>query len=182
MKNKNVIMKKTFVCLLVLSFCLSISAQDQPPVRNRHSTPDTNQKDTTKLKGGALIDTIHNKNKEEMEKMEMKPDSSKRDTIPKISINILDEDFYAMVSQEKPAAETDPKITQLEKDISVLKGMVKENPSIKAQLASLENRKNQLKFQLREGVKDKNASTDANWNTEYAAVRKKVDELLAKYH
>jgi hypothetical protein len=145
-------------CIFVSAFSF---AQDSVKVKNRHDIPDT-VRDTVKLKGGALIDTIHSKPDKDMMK---KPDSSSSS-----KTNLWQ--FMAYAQDER-----NEKIAALENGISDLKkNMDTKNVSYKSAVATVENKKNELKSTLKNNPNMSEKDRQI-WDNNYKELILKVNTL-----
>jgi hypothetical protein len=153
-----------FIGVYFLSFLSysDISAQDSIRVKNRHDVPDTSVKDTTKLKGGALIDTIN-----------IKPPKNK-ETTDTLSFTPKKQDLLIAYQDEK-----NKMISDLEKDINGLKAKLSNSTSAdKGNIAGLENKKNELKERLKNRTMDTKESE--RWMSDYSDLKARVDKLKEK--
>jgi hypothetical protein len=154
--------------LLLSAFLLTVNfsgiAQDSIKIKNRHNLPDTTP-DTGKLDGGALIDTIHT--------TDSIPSDEKTDTTSQIDMNT--QDVYAMLQDDRQA-----KLADVEKDIIALKAGMKKSDDVstRSALASIENKKNELKARLKNGLSE--SKEIEKWNAELAELKVKIEKLKSK--
>jgi hypothetical protein len=153
----------TAACLIAIG----AFAQDSIRIRNRHSSPDTSDRDTTKLKGGVLLDSIHTdpKTKEELKEMQRPPDSTNKASKPRNNFIAQNEDL----SKE---------IGQVEERIAALKKK-QMDVSRKSQLATVENKKNELKQRIKNGEVNQPGARD-KWNADMKSILEKLTQLESK--
>jgi hypothetical protein len=129
--------------------CNQMYCQDSTRIKN---LPGTSDSSTTKLNGGALIDTINPGNGNSQQKA-------------------------AAVSY----ADADKRIEEMEKEIAALKTEIRKSTdsSLKSSLAGIENRKNTLKAQLKENG---DADKREKWEKDYSDLKVKVENLKFRIH
>jgi hypothetical protein len=157
--------------LLIIAGCLVTYfafGQDSIRIRNRHTSPDTTTKDTTKLKGGSLVDTIHTqpKTKKELKEMQRPTDSLRKES---------------MLSGSELFAQNDDlskEIEQLESRIMTLKKK-QMTASEKSALASVENQKNELKQRIKNGEVNQPGAKE-KWNADLAKIKERISKLEGK--
>jgi hypothetical protein len=146
----------------------STNGQDSIKVKNRHDIPDTTN-DAINPKGGALIDTINIKETPERKRMNQKDTTSFNNSIS---------DFHLLAFQD----ERNSKIESLEKEINSLKESMKtkKDVALKSNIASLENKKNDLKSRLKNAPAPDSKEME-KWNLEYNELKEKVEKLKTKF-
>lgn len=162
-KETESIKRLALACLFVSMGYFSSNAQDSLKIKNRHSIPDTTTPYNDKLKGGALIDTIHIKD----------IDSSgirRRDTT---SLNVIfNNPVFALQNNDAQS-----KISVLESDIAELKnGLSKKDVTFKASVATVENKKNELKARLKNNPSPGTKEME-RWENDYLNLKKEIDRL-----
>lgn len=149
-------------CLLTIGYAYG---QDSLRIKNRYGTPDTSVRDTSKLKGGALIDSLHTKpeTKEGLKEMQRKPDSLRSST---------GSFHYGAIAQND---EFTKRIEKMEARIVKMKKKV-GSVSAKTQLASIENQKNELKQRIKNGMVNQPGAAE-KWNADIKKLDVKLDAL-----
>jgi hypothetical protein len=148
------------ILILITGGFISSYAQDSIKIKNRRDKPDTSVKDTVKLKGGALIDTINIKDK----------------TDPFSDTTSYFSDSKNVYAFQNTRAE---KIEALELQIANLKGSMKGSVAEKSAIASIENKKNDLKSRIQNEAAFSKIEQQ-KWDQDYSELMSKIEELKAR--